>query len=343
MAGGRGERFWPKSRKNLPKQFSKIISNRTMIEETYERFKDYLAPEDIYINSGEIYRDLIKKVLPEVKDENLILEPIGRDTAACIALSAMEISADENDILFFVPADHYIGNIKEYQNDIEKVKKYLEHNDGMILFGIKPTEPSENYGYIQVAGKENLSCVVSFKEKPDRDTAKAYLESGDFYWNSGMFFFKKKFIINAFKQHSPEHFNKVSEYLKKKDIDKKKSDALFATIKKISFDFAVVEKISEIHCQIASFAWDDVGSWNSLSRINRVDASNNLIRGDVEVFNTNDTTCINDKSDLLFVLNGINHLHIIRDNEVIYICDKKKENDVKGILKQIAKKRSSIL
>ncbi len=343
MAGGQGKRFWPKSKKNIPKQFSSIISSSPMIKETYNRFKGYFPEENIYISSGEMYKDLIKETLPNVKESNLILEPMARDTAACIALVSMSMEASDDDILFFVPADHYIGDLQKYRRDIERVGKYLSENEGMVLFGIKPTEVSENYGYIEVGKDSEFKAVLSFREKPTREKAEIYLKAGNFYWNSGMFFFKKKFIIQAFKQHAPQHFEKVSEYLKFYCTDKQKAKNIFEQIEKISFDFAVVEKLANIHCFEGKFGWDDVGSWNALSRINPLDKKQNLIRGDVEIFNTKKTTCINDEKGLSFVLNGVEDLHIIRDGQVVYICDRTKENDIKGILQKLADKRKELL
>ena len=343
MAGGRGERFWPKSTKNLPKQFAKIISSNSMLEETYNRFKGYLPEEDIYISSGEIYEDLIKKTLPQVKRKNLILEPMGRDTAACIALASLSIEARDDDILFFVPADHYIGDVNRYKENIEQVKNYLSENEGLVLFGVKPTEVSENYGYIEVEEGNDFKKVISFREKPTRQKAKVYLKRGNFYWNSGMFFFKKQFITQAFEQHAPHHFKKVKKYLELYLISQQKAKQVFEQIEKISFDFAVVEKLKEIHCFEGKFDWDDVGSWNALSRIKSLDENQNLIQGDVEVFNTQKTTCINDEGGMTFVLNGVNNVHIIKKGRVVYICDRRKENDIKGILRALTNKKSKLL
>ena len=344
MAGGRGERFWPRSRKNFPKQFSKILSGQTMLEETVARFDEIVPRESIYISSGESYRELLTKLFPDWNEEQFILEPAGRDTAACIGLCTAKMETNNEDVLLFVPADHYIGDQKQFAREIKKAYEIINGKEGLLLLGVTPNHPSMNYGYIEI-GKEignGAHKVVSFQEKPDHETAKSYITSGKYCWNTGMFMFGCKFMLKAFALYAPRHLNKIKEYMHEINTHAEKAKEIFSTIEKISFDYAVVEKIREVSCLKISFPWDDVGSWNALPRVLETDGSDNLFKGRVYAFDCKNTTCMN-ASNLPIVINSVHDLNIIQEKDLLYITSKQDESKIKKIIKDLTKNHSDLL
>ena len=345
MAGGRGERFWPKSRAARPKQFASITSDLTMTEETVARFRDRINLEDIYISSGERYRSSLGEILPEVLEENYILEPMGKDTAACICLASLSVRADPDDVLFFVPADHHISDRETFCQNLENALGFFSSHDGLLLFGIKPTHPSESYGYLEVEPFEGSFLQVrSFREKPDEATARSYLIDNRYLWNSGMFFFRKPFILETFRKLAPDHYEKVLRYLEEKDRDRKKAMETFASIDAISFDYAIAEKLrGKTFCATAGFDWNDVGSWSALPKTMAATSEGNLIRGDVFVSDCSNVVCLNDTRGKTLVLSGLRDTHVIHDGEVLYITSRSSENDIKKILKRIEKSRPELL
>ncbi len=344
MAGGKGERFWPRSRRARPKQFARIVSEDTMVGETVARFKGFVPAENIFISTGSVYEGLVGECLPGFRKENVLLEPMGRDTAAAVCFSALSSGAKDDDILFFIPADHFIGDVALYQKNIKTACEVLRRENGMVLLGIPPDAPSENYGYIQTGeGKDGVFRVKGFREKPDLETAKSYLDAGNYFWNAGMFFFTGKMIKELFRELAPSHLEKVETYLRLFKSDKVQADAVFASIEKISFDYAVVEKTKNLLCVKADFPWDDVGSWNAVGRLKENDADGNVFSGSVTAHHTKNVTTYADRKELNFVLNGVSDLNIILDGSVIYITHKEKENDIKTILKTLEQKQPELL
>lgn len=344
MAGGKGERFWPRSRRARPKQFAKIVSSETMVGETLARFDGFVPRENLFISTGAVYEPLVRECLPDFPAKNILIEPMGRDTAAAVCLSALASGASDEDILFFIPADHFIGDVKAYRENILTACEVLKREKAMVLLGIPPDSPSENYGYIQTnPGKDGIFSVAGFREKPDRKTAETYLASGNYFWNAGMFFFTGRMIKDLFRDLAPDHLKKIEEYLRLVKTDKKKAEEIFASIEKISFDYAIVEKTKNLFCVKASFPWDDVGSWNAVARLKDNDAAGNVFSGSVASHGTQNVTVYADRKDLTFVLNGVENLNIIADGNVVYITHKDKENDIKILLKNLEKEKPELL
>jgi mannose-1-phosphate guanylyltransferase len=343
MAGGRGERFWPRSRRARPKQFAAILSERTMLEDTVRRFDGELSREDIFISTGLAYAPTVR-ALDIVPAENIILEPSARDTAAAICLSVSSVQGDEDDVFFFTPADHFIADPHQYVVNLQAATELASKEEAIVLIGIKPTEPATGYGYIKIGEDHGgYHTVSAFREKPNAETAETYLESGDYLWNAGMFAFSRRTITQLFKDFAPEHSDKVAKYLSLKSSDASGAAKVFDSIPKISFDFAIMEKAPRVDCIKASFDWDDVGSWNALSRVLTTDKDDNLLTGSVISHHAHHVVCDNGDPKKTVVLNGVSGLHVILDGDVVYISTREHEAEVKQVLKEIEARKPELL
>ena len=348
MAGGAGTRLWPKSRKNNPKQFSKIINNKTMIEETFERFKQIVSLTNIYVVITAEYKNLLQKSIPNLLEENIILEPSRRDTAAAICYAILSLRAADDDILFFVPSDHYVSDLPKFYQTLEKAYQITETKNNMTLIGITPSSPATNYGYIKIKEEAKNKLVEEFVEKPNLEKAITYLANKQYYWNSGMFFFKKKYILEQYQKHAKQHYQMTKECLTITDTNLQKE--LYEKINPISFDYAVVEKLQNIYFVNANFIWSDIGSWNALSEIqnnlSEKEENQHLMNCKNVIYNhankkkffayqCNNITAECDEKDLTIVLNSLKDINLILDKKVLYITDKKQEVLIKDILKKL--------
>lgn len=345
MAGGRGERLWPKSDIVTPKQFARITSNKTMLEDTLSRCRLLTRRENIFISTLKEKTPLVKSILPRFADANIIPEPMIRDTACAILLATLTTPAKGNDVLVFMPADHYLQDLKSFKTDINLAWKTTVKYNSMTLIGIKPNYPSGEYGYLKTtkkitstsSKKQQILTIEKFVEKPTLATSKKYLRSGCYLWNSGIFMFTKAKLLSLFEEHTPTLFTQVNNYLtllKKRDV--RKAEKVFSNIKKISFDYAIAEKVSHANCIPANFFWDDVGNWESLFRIKPVDQNGNVILPQEKCFtkDSKDNLCLIDDHKFV-VLNGVSNLIVISKNDKIYIASRDSAGEIKNILKMI--------
>lgn len=301
MAGGSGERFWPKSRRRLPKQFLPIVSKKSMIEETIGRLKG-LVPEDrIYIVTNKIQAPLLKGY------KNVIAEPVSRNTAPCIALAARIIQKrDPEAVMVVLPSDHYISDISKFQDTIKVAVKM----DGVLVtLGIKPTFPHTGYGYIKKGKRlgNGLYKVSRFTEKPDLKTAKRYVTSGKYFWNSGMFIWRVDTILEEIKKYLP-------------DLDSRS----------ISIDYGVMEKTNRAVVLEAGFTWDDVGNWASLDKHKEKDKNGNILQGDVLVKDVNNSIIISEAPLVAGI--GIRDMIVVATKDSVLICPKDRAEEVKSIV-----------
>lgn len=335
MAGGSGKRFWPKSRENLPKQFLKIISNKTMIEETFERINSFIPKENIYIATNHKFYSLVKEIFPQLSNEQIILEPQKKDTAAAILYNILNIPCDDKSIFFFTPSDHYIRDLEKYKNCILQACKTVNEKETITLVGIEPNSPSTEYGYMKInSQKENE--VIKFTEKPDIKTAIFFLQSKIYLWNSGMFFFNKKYILQQYERLLPNHLEKIEKYLSLDNEEEK--EKIFSEIESISFDYAILEKSKPIYSVKGDFFWNDVGSWNSMHNIAKnKDNNNNLSNQNTFFFNSKEINCQVDNPDLHVIVNSLEKINIILDKNILYISNKEKESQIKEILGKLNK------
>ena len=330
MAGGRGERFFPASRIKLPKQFLCLTNdNETMIQKTVKRISPLVDINDVYILTNKMYKDLVKKQLPNLPEENIVLEPVARNTAPAIELGVEKVKEKYDDAAIVVlPSDHLIKDEDEFRRIIKKGFVFAEKNNAILTIGIKPTEPNVGYGYIHLGSPiEDIYKVDKFVEKPNLEKAKEYLNEGNYVWNAGMFIFTIKNIDLAFKTYMKNQYDILT-----KDLTK------FDQVESISIDYGIMEKASNIYVIPGDFAWDDVGSWLALERINGVDNNGNtILNKDTISIETNNTTIKGDNDKLIITL-GVDNLIVVESNDVILVANKDKISDIKQVIADIKNK-----
>lgn len=338
MAGGIGERLWPLSRENKPKQFLKIGDEKSLIEKTILRALKITSEENIFIITGIRYREAFNQYIPNFKKENIIYEPLGRDTAAAVTLGALTIKEKiGNSIIVILPADPIIKEENLFTKTVEEAIGTTSKTKKTIIVGIKPNRAETGYGYIKLANniKDNEYNVERFVEKPNLENAKKFLEDGNYLWNSGMFIWDIENILNAVQSFMPDTYNKVLESFNNID-NLEKSKEIFSKIEKISFDFGIMEKLKEIICIKAEFFWDDLGAFSALGRIYKKDNDNNVVIGNVYIKESKNNIIINDDNDFIAV-NGIKDLTIVKSNGALLIYADNQDSKIKEILKDIRK------
>ena len=368
MAGGKGERFWPKSRISLPKQFLCLTDDKkSMIRLTVERILRLTDYDDIFIATGEMYKDLVRKHLPEIPEENIICEPEGKNTAPCIGLGAAHIYtkyADQADdtVMMVLPSDHLVKQDDIFVQTLEAACDTAYTGDKLVTIGITPTYAETGYGYIRFEKNRSNEAdpgipvypVREFAEKPDADTAAKYLEDGRFLWNSGMFIWRMDTIRKAFKKYLPDTFENL-ERIRNTIGSEAYEDTLrheFADIGSESVDYGIMEKADNIFILPGRFGWDDVGSWPSLARVNVTDPRGNLVRGQcvlldtdnciIENIGTNitysadhgDFTADNPGDRLVAVL-GMKDTVVVNTDDVVLVAQKDKCGDIKKLLQDL--------
>ena len=329
MAGGKGTRFWPLSTEEKPKQFLNLIGDNTMIQMTVNRIKPIIPIERIFVCTGERYVHLVKEQLPELPERNIIVEPEGRNTAPCIALSAMVIKRYYKDATMVVlPSDHLIKNEERFRTIILDGEKHLEENSNAILtLGMTPNRPETGYGYIKFTDNKvnvNESEVIKvekFVEKPSLEVAKEYLEDGSYLWNGGMFIWTADNIISQIRKFS------LSTYEALKEIENIKEERLqeivnnnYKKTEAISIDYAVLEKSNDIYVIPSDINWDDIGTWKSVERYKEKDTDNNIITENVKVIESKSNMAINNNKKVVMI--GIEDTMTVETEEAIFIVNK---------------------
>ena len=341
MAGGRGERFWPRSRKNLPKQFLSLTDDgRTMIQLTVDRILPIVDITDIYISTNKDYKELVRAQLPELPPENIICEPIGRNTAPCIGLGAAFITSKYEDALMIVlPSDHLCKQTDEFVRILEKACETAEAGENLVTVGIKPDYPETGYGYIKMDKSKQLGdtfAVERFVEKPDIELARKYLASGEYLWNSGMFIWKTSTILNDMKRFIPNTYEGLIRIRASigRSVQARVIHNIFPDFKSESIDYAIMEKADDIYVIPGDFGWDDVGSWLAVERIKYNNADGNTISGKVVTYNTHDTI-IEATDKKLIATVGLKDLIIVDTEDATLICSKEHSGDIKKILEKL--------
>ena len=338
MAGGKGTRFWPLSTEDKPKQFLNLINDETMIQMTVNRIKPIIPIERIFICTGEMYVDLVKEQLPELPKRNIIVEPEGRNTAPCIALSAMVIDRYyKNSNMVVLPSDHLIKDKEEFRNTLLAADRFIKKKDeAIVTLGMNPTRAEVGYGYIKYSNevlKSNDFRVIkvdAFVEKPNLDTAKRYLREGNYLWNGGMFIWSINNVINQIKMYSPDTYNAL------KDVMKESGEKLQKTINKnykkteaISIDYAVLEKSKDVYVIPSNFGWDDVGSWEALDRYREKDELGNVLVGQSKVIKANNNLVISCSNRV--IVEGLNDIYVIENDGKVLVGHKSNVSNVKAL------------
>lgn len=333
MAGGRGERFWPMGRRQRPKQLLPLLGESTMIEETVQRLFPLIAPERLLVISNTAFVEPIRKLLP-IPDENVIGEPVGRDTAPCVALAtALVKRRDPDATMILLPADHVIRPVKTFQQVLGAAVEQAQ-SGALVTLGVMPTGPVTGYGYIHTGEtvKPGFRKVLEFKEKPDQETAKRFFQDGSYRWNSGMFIWRVDAIAAAFRRHCPLLGQRLDRWSEGADFR-----ADFAACEKISIDYAVMEKADNVLVGNASFYWNDIGSWGALRSVLPLDAQGNALQGNVLTFDSVNNVLIGDSETLLGVI-GMHDVAVVKSGNGILVCPLSEEQRVRELAREIQQK-----
>lgn len=346
MAGGVGSRFWPLSRKDKPKQFLDIIgTGETLIQQTYRRFKSVCPEKNIFVVTSQEHKELVVEQLG-IEPSHVLGEPFRRNTAPCLAYGTFRILKENPDAVIAVtPADHLIVKEEKFNEVIKNCYDFAEKNDGLITLGIKPDRPETGYGYIQAdqkkpaKGYENLLKVKTFTEKPDIDLARVFIESGDFFWNSGIFIWNIKSIMSAFEKHMPDTYHLFNDGRSFYGTKQEKSfiGKTYAECRNISIDYGIMEKADNVYVMCTDIGWSDLGTWSSLYEHSAVDKKgNSLVRGEVFTYESKGNI-LNIAPGKVAVLQGLKDFIIVDSDDVLLIVKKEDEQKIKQYLEDVRK------
>ena len=339
MAGGVGSRFWPMSTTEKPKQFIDVLGvGRSLLQLTFDRFKGICSPENVWVVTNRSYKDLVLEQLPEIPVTNILCEPCRRNTAPCIAYVSWRIkSKDRNANIVVTPSDHIVTNCEEFKRVISQCLKFTSETDAIITLGMKPTRPETGYGYIQAdlsscsPRNKEIFRVDSFREKPDLETAKKYIQNKSYFWNAGIFIWSVNTIVNAFRIYQPA-ISKIFESLQPvygTPKEQEEIDLRFPECENISVDYAIMEKAEEIFVCPADFGWSDLGTWGSLLVQSKKDLYGNGVIGEnVSLFDTHN--CIVHTLDKKkVVIQGLDGYIVADDGNKLLICKLSEEQRIK--------------
>jgi len=346
MAGGIGSRFWPLSRMRKPKQFLDILGvGRTLIQQTFDRYLRIIPKENIFIVSNEEYLDIILQQLPEIKPEQVLLEPMRRNTAPCVAYANYRIREIEPDANIVVaPSDHLIFKEADFINVVQKGLDFVASRDALLTLGIHPNRPETGYGYIQISGDKNsivvnesFRKVKTFTEKPDLKMATLFLESGDFYWNSGIFFWSLKSINSAYEKYLGEVNSLFSEGIGVYNTPGERDfiQQAYSRCKNISIDYGIMEKADNVHVLCAEFGWSDLGTWGSLYDMSEKDDKANSVQGKNVLLYDTVNCIINIPNEKLTVIQGLDDYIVVDSDNILLICRKEDEQKIRNIVNDV--------
>ncbi len=337
MAGGVGSRFWPVSTTELPKQFHDMLgAGSTLIQKTFSRLSKLIPAENIFILTNEQYNNLVLEQLPMVKQEQILLEPAMRNTAACILYATLKIQkANPNALMVVAPSDHWIEDENEFTNNLKQCFDFCEKEDALLTLGIKPTYPNTGFGYIEFdkSDANSIKKVKQFREKPNYETAKSFLEAGNFLWNGGIFIWSANSITSAFEKFQPQMNNLFLKGLENYNTNSEKEfiEKNYASAENISIDYAVMEKAENVYVLPATFDWNDLGTWGQLYEKLDKDENNNAIVNAKVLLENASNNIIRSDADKLIVIDGLQDYIIVDKEGVLLIYPKSKEQDIKRI------------
>lgn len=349
MAGGVGSRFWPKSRERSPKQFLEIVGSGSMIQNTLARIQALVPAANTFVVTNRMQEELTYKQLPKLPKENILIEPVGRNTAPCIGLAATLVhTLDPKGIMIVLPADHVIRNVDEFLRVLGEAVKVADESDSLITIGIKPSRPETGYGYIQFDEElqtgnpykdRGILRVKTFAEKPNLETAERFLQSGDFLWNSGMFVWKAQSILKEIEVHLPDLHLQLKTLTQKPGTQEFRNalEQAYGLIRSISIDYGVMEKAGNVFVAKGDFGWSDVGSWDEVVRLATADNDQNCIRGVVIARNSKNNYI--DAGEKTVAVVGVEDLIVVTTEDAVLVCKKGQSQDVKEIVDYMRRKQ----
>ncbi len=338
MCGGIGSRFWPYSRTNLPKQFIDFLgTGRSLLQMSYDRILPVVPKENIVVVTNAAYAPLVKQQLPDISEDNILLEPARRNTAPCIAWAAWHIAArDPQASMIVTPSDHLITREKEFEACVVKGFEFVESNTALLTLGITPTRPETGYGYIQIGEEigKDINKVKTFTEKPNLELAKVFLESGEFYWNSGIFLWGVRTICDALREYAPEIAAKFDEG---GDVFASERENEFISVQfpacmSISIDFAVMEKARNVFVETVNFGWNDLGTWSALYDMSPKNRDANVVQNcNVLAYNSHGNIFAV-RGEKLVVVEGLEDYIVADSGDVLLVCPKSEEQRIKQMV-----------
>jgi mannose-1-phosphate guanylyltransferase len=346
MAGGIGSRFWPMSRTNMPKQFLDILhTGKTLIQQTFDRYKKLVPNENIYIITSAEYVETVKKQLPALLHENILAEPSRKNTAPCIAYIAFKLlQKDPQAVMMAAPADNLILETDEFIKTANTAFDFVNHINALVTLGIKPSHPNTGYGYIQHEMAEaapSIHKVKTFTEKPNVELAKAFISSGDFLWNAGIFTWKVKTLLTAFEKYLPEMYDVFAAEKEKFNTPEEVSaiEQIYPQCTSISIDFGIMEKADNVYVIPASFSWSDLGTWNSAWDNMDKDYFSNAVAGNSVMIVDANNCMVHVPDNKLVLLQGLENYIVVDTKDVLMICKKDQEQEIKEYVADIKRNK----
>ncbi|MFN5021044.1 MAG: mannose-1-phosphate guanylyltransferase [bacterium] len=346
MAGGIGSRFWPMSRTSYPKQFLDILNTgRTLIQSTHDRFKKFIPLENIYVVTSEEYVEIVRDQLPEIPAKNIVAEPSRKNTAPCIAYISYKLQQlNEKGTLICAPADHIILDDTAFTKVCLEAMSFVKAHKALITLGIKPSHPNTGYGYIQFEqqpASDNVYKVKTFTEKPNAELAKTFVSSGEFLWNAGIFVWQVNNIVAAFEKHLPElaEIFEAEKTLFNTEKEKSAIEKIYPLCTNVSIDYAVMEKAENVYIIPSSFGWSDLGTWNSAHENMEKDYLGNAVSGSEVMVIDATHNMVHVPNNKLVLLQGLNDYIIVDTEDVLMICKKEKEQEIKQYVAEIKRNK----
>ncbi|WP_321289682.1 mannose-1-phosphate guanylyltransferase [uncultured Sunxiuqinia sp.] len=335
MAGGVGSRFWPVSTERKPKQFLDMLgTGKTLFQHTVERFDEICPRRNIYVVTSDQYIDIVKSQCPEIPDSNILAEPVMRNTAPCIAYASYKINKlNSNANIIVTPSDHLIEQKQLFQEALEKGLSFVRDKDAILTIGIQPHRPETGFGYIQMEKSDDeVGKVKAFKEKPNIETAKEYLQRGDFLWNAGIFLWSVKTITKAFETYMPAMARVFQNGEELYFTDKEQSfiDLVYPTFQSISIDYSLLEKANNLYVQKANFDWSDLGTWSALWEKSARNYSGDTVSSENAYLYETSNNIIHVPEDKVVVVQGLSEYIVVESNNVLLICSKGEEQRIKA-------------
>ncbi|MCM1517655.1 MAG: mannose-1-phosphate guanylyltransferase [Pseudoflavonifractor sp.] len=338
MCGGIGSRFWPYSRTNLPKQFIDFLgTGRSLLQMSYDRILPVVPRENVIIVTNALYAPLVKEQLPDISDDRILLEPARRNTAPCVAWAASHIAAiDPEASMIVTPSDHLIMRQHEFESAVSRGFEFVESNDALLTLGIKPTSPETGYGYIQVGNEvaDGILKVKTFTEKPDRELAKVFVDSGEFFWNSGMFLWRVSSILSALEEYAPDVMQTLWADRSAFGTDREPAyiERVFPGCVNISIDYAVMEKARNVYVETVDLGWSDLGTWGSLFDNSPKNRDGNVTQRCKVLSYNSSGNIFAVRDDKLIVVDGLKDYIVADAGDVLLICPKSEEQRIKQMV-----------
>ena len=347
MAGGTGTRFWPRSTEAKPKQFLNIFGDRTMLQETVDRISKLVPAENVWVITNDRYVDLVQEQLPDVPTHNIVGEAVAKNTAPCVALAAALIKEqDPEGTMVVLPADHVIGQPDNFLSILETAQAKAEDGESLVTIGIKPNHPETGYGYIEFESETSethqgleVKKVTQFREKPDVQTAREFLDSGNFLWNSGMFIWQASTVLKQFETYLPSVYSEVEKLSPAIGSENQKEaiDTFYHGCPSISVDYGIMERAETVFVVPGSFGWNDVGSWRAVYELRDKDENGNVVQTDTAEFARAKKNLVQSDSDKMIALVGVEDLAVVETDNAILVCKLDESQGVKEVVNRLRK------